>query len=391
MGPPPHSKNRPFPPPPQHARPQSPLPRRLHLAQLPQPGSQLLHAPHPPAHHDRTNFEIFCYSDVAIPDSITKRFQGYAKEWQDATSLSDEQLAKQIRGDRIDILVELTGHLGKGRLISLAYRPAPVQISYIGYQGTTGVSAVDYVLTDDWADPTRKNPNKTTSKNPSRLPSSFFVYEPPGSGPRGSPPARQLRRLRNLRLPQRHLQSNPRAVALWARILSAVPNSKMILSSTKFEETNRRILNQFNTAGISPDRIQLLRMLLPPGIHARYNTIDIALDPSPFNGHTTTCDAAWMGCPTVTLSGQIYAHRYGGSVLRNLDLPDLATESEEAYITAAVNLANDLTRLANIRSTLRFTMQKSLITDGPKFTRNLEHAYREMWRIWCAGGVTADS
>jgi len=179
-------------------------------------------------------------------------------------------------------------------------------------------------------------------------------------------------------------KATPRAVALWSRVMSAVPGSKMMLLTTHCKQTNERLLAGFAAGGISADRVQLVQRSGPEAYFRRYNSIDIALDPVPFNGHTTTCDAAWMGCPTVTLSGQIYAHRYGGSVLRNLDLADLVTESEEAYIAAAVCLANDRNRLSQIRSTLRFTMQKSLITDGPRFTQNLETAYRQMWITWCA-------
>ena len=328
-------------------------------------------------HHDKAIVEIYCYSDLEIPDAVTKRFQGYANHWRESASMSDEQLAKQIREDRIDILIELTGHIGKGRLGTLAYRPAPVQISYIGYQGTTGVAAVDYVLTDDWTDPPDIGEQHYIEK-PFRLPGSFFVYEPPGDAPLVGP------------LPVRHTghitfgcqnavsKVTPRTLALWSRIMSAVPGSKIILLTTRCAETNERLL-----AGLPKDRVQLVQRTGVTDYFRRHNAIDIALDPVPFNGHTTTCDAAWMGCPTVTLSGQIYAHRYGGSVLRNLDLADLATESEEAYVAAAVGLANDLERLAKIHATLRSTMQQSLITDGPRFTRNLETAYLQMWTAWC--------
>jgi protein O-GlcNAc transferase len=333
-------------------------------------------------HHDRSNIDIYCYSDVAVPDDITKRFQSYANQWHDCTGMSDEQLARQIRADRIDILVELTGHLGKGRLLTLAHRPAPVQISYIGYQGTTGVPTVDYVLTDEWADPTGIA-EKNYVEKPYRLPETFFVYEPPGDAPLVGPlPARFAGHV-TFGCLNAICKATPRAVALWAKVMSAVPDSKMILSSTRLEETNQRILDGFAAGGISADRIQLVQRCSPQDYMRRYNTIDIALDPIPFNGHTTTCDAAWMGCPTVSLSGQIYAHRYGGSVLRNLNLPELATESEEAYIAAATGLATNLNRLADLRTKLRFEMQKSVITDGPRFTKNLEAAYREMWRSWC--------
>jgi len=334
-------------------------------------------------HHDRAAVEIFCYSDIEIPDAVTARFQSYANHWRESWSLSDEQLARKIREDRIDILVELTGHIGKGRLGALAYRPAPVQISYIGYQGTTGLPAVDYVLTDEWTDPPGIGEQNYVEK-PYRLPGSFFVYEPPANAPLVGPlPAKTAGHI-TFGCQNAVQKATARAVKLWAAVMSAVPGSKMMLMTTRCTETNQRLLGQFAAAGITANRVQLVQRTGPAEYYRRYNSIDIALDPVPFNGHTTTCDAAWMGCPTVTLSGKIYAHRYGGSVLRNLNLPELATESEEAYIAAAVELANDPDRLAALRSSLRFTMQGSLITDGKRFTRNLEQAYREMWRNWCS-------
>jgi predicted O-linked N-acetylglucosamine transferase (SPINDLY family) len=271
-------------------------------------------------------------------------------------------------------------------LPALAYRPSPIQISYLGYQGTTGVSAVDYVLTDDWADPVERDDVNYIEK-PYRLPESFFVYQPPGDAPLVAPlPAKSTGHI-TFGCLNAVTKATPRAVKLWAQVMSQVPNSKMMLLTTHCEETNQRLLEQFARGGIAPERIQLVYRGSVAEYFKRYNSIDIALDPVPFNGHTTTCDAAWMGCPTVTLSGEIYAHRYGGSVPRNLGLAELVTESDDQYVSVAVGLANDVDRLSKIRSSLRFTMQDSLITDGPRFTRNLEQAYRKMWRAWCATSI----
>ena len=338
-------------------------------------------------HHDRSALEIYLYSDLEIPDAVTGKFKQMADQWRETSALSDEELAKMIRADRIDILVELTGHIGKGRLRALAYRPSPVQISYIGYQGTTGVAAVDYVLTDDWADPPARAEANYVEK-PYRLPRSFFVYQPPGDAPMVGPLPAKLAGHVTFGCLNAVSKATARAVNLWGRVMAKVPGSTMMLMTTHCEETNRRLLDGFAAAGIAPERVQLVYRSNVGEYLRRYNAIDIALDPVPFNGHTTTCDAAWMGCPTVTLSGKIYAHRYGGSVLRNLNLPELVAESEEAYVSAAVGLANDLDRLKKIRSTLRFTMQDSIITDGPRFTRNLELAYRKMWRDWCTTAVS---
>jgi protein O-GlcNAc transferase len=332
--------------------------------------------------HDRSQIEIFCYSDLEVPDDFTHRIRACANQWRETSQLSGEQLAKQIREDRVDILVELTGHIGKGRLGTLAFRPAPIQISYIGYQGTTGLAAVDYVLTDDWADPAGAEKNYV--EKPFRLPGSFFIYEPPRDAPLVGPLPTYSAGHITFGCLNAVNKATRTAINLWSAVMSRIPNSRMMLLTTRCEETNTRLLANFAANGISADRIELVQRAGPAEYYRRYNSIDIALDPVPFNGHTTTCDAAWMGCPTVTLSGQIYAHRFGGSVMRNLDLATLVTETPEAYIAAAAGLANDLDHLAKLRSTLRFTMQKSLITDGPRFTKNLEQAYRQMWKTWCA-------
>jgi predicted O-linked N-acetylglucosamine transferase (SPINDLY family) len=330
--------------------------------------------------HDKTAVEVFAYSDVPVPDATTAQFRSLADHWLDVTALSDEQLAKQIREDRIDILVELTGHIGGGRLRALAYKPAPVQVSYIGYQGTTGLAAVDYVITDDWADPPGAERNYV--EKPFRLPNAFFVYDPPLDAPLVSPvPSKRMGYI-NFGCLNAVNKVTPKTVALWAKIMAAVPGSKLLLMTTVCWNTNDRIMTGLEAGGVTGDRVQLVYRANPIDYFRRYSHIDIALDPVPMNGHTTTCDAAWMGVPTVTLSGQIYAHRYGGSVVRNLGLPDLISESEDGYVNTAVALANDPERLSSLRATLRQTMQTSAITDGPGFTKDLEGAYRQMWAAW---------
>ncbi len=334
-------------------------------------------------HHDRIATEVFCYSDLEVPDDITRQYESHADQWRQVAGWSDEQLAKKIREDRIDILVELTGHIGHGRLKMLAYKPAPIQISYIGYQGTTGMSAINYVLTDEWTDPTGQAESNYI-ETAWRLPETFFVYQPPGDAPMVDPLPARANGFITFGCLNAVWKATEKSVRLWGKALSQVPGSKMILLTTRCKKTNTRLIEEFSQGGIAPERIQLVYRSTAGEYLRRYGRIDIALDPVPFLGHTTTCDAAWMGCPTVSLAGKIYAHRFGGSVMRNVELADLVTESEEGYIATAVSLANDLDRLGKIRSTLRFTMQDSIITDGPRFTRNLEQAYRAMWREWCA-------
>jgi protein O-GlcNAc transferase len=332
--------------------------------------------------HDPWEVEVFCYSDVQSPDDWTRRVQDHADQWRDSTKLNNEQLAKQIRDDRIDILVELTGHIGDGRLRALAYKPAPVQVSYIGYQATSGVPAVDHFLTDDWADP----PGTTEQfyvERPFRLPESYFVYLPPPEAPAVGPLPAEANDFITFGCLNNLAKVTPRSIALWCEILKATSNSRLVLLAPGSAETDERIRAAFHAGGVAKDRIEIVRRATPVEYLARYNRIDIALDPMPFNGHTTTCDAAWMGCPTVTLSGEIYAHRYGGSVMRNLNLAELVADGDEQYVTAATALAGDMPRLARIRRELREVMSRSIITDGTRFTTNLERAYRQMWRSWC--------
>jgi len=333
--------------------------------------------------HDAWEVEVFCYSDAHAPDEWTAQVRERADEWRDTSKMTDEQLARQIREDRIDIAVELSGHIGDGRLLALACKPAPIQISYIGYQATTGVSAIDYFLTDGWADP----PGQTERffvERLIRLPESFFCYAPPPEAPAVGPLPAAAAGFVTLGCQNNLAKVTPRTIELWSTILHAVPDARFMLLTPGSREVDERVLNAFESHGIVRERIELVRRATPVEYLARYNRIDIALDPVPFNGHTTTCDAAWMGCPTVTLSGQIYAHRYGGSVLRNVGLSELVATSDEQYIAIATTLAGDLHRLEQIRSNLRVTMSQSIITDGARFTRNLERAYRQMWCEWCA-------
>jgi protein O-GlcNAc transferase len=216
-----------------------------------------------------------------------------------------------------------------------------------------------------------------------RLPETFFCYAPPPEAPAvGSLPF-DSNGFVTFGCQNNLAKVTPRTIALWSAILRAVPDSRFALLAPASREVDDRVLSAFESHGVERRRIELVRRATPAEYLQRYNRIDIALDPVPFNGHTTTCDAAWMGCPTVSLSGEIYAHRYGGSVLRNVGLHDLVANNDEAYVTIATSLAADVQRLSGIRFGLRDSMSSSIITDGARFTRNLERAYRQIWREWC--------
>jgi len=332
--------------------------------------------------HDAWEVEMFCYSDVIAPDAWTQRAKKPVDEWRDTANLSHEQLAHLIRKDKIDILVDLTGHIGDGRLQAFAYKPAPIQITWIGYQATTGLPAIDYFLTDAWADPPGQT-EKYFVEHLFRLPETFFCYMSPPHPPDVGPLPAMSRGYITFGSFNNLAKVTPGTLDLWARLLLVVPDSRLLLMTPASEQVEQRLRAIFTTAGISADRLELVHRVPLLEYLERYNQIDIALDPVPFNGHTTTCDAAWMGVPTVMLAGEIYAYRYGGSVLRNLGLGDLIAASEDDYIRIAADLAGDRNRLSEIRRRLRSTMAASPITDAAGFTHNLEQAYRQMWRTCC--------
>ncbi len=329
------------------------------------------------ANHDPAAVDVVCYSDTPNPDAVTAAARRSVSLWRRTAALSDDQLARQIRDDRIDVLVELTGHLGGGRLLALARRPAPVQVSYLGYQGTTGVAAVDYVLTDDWADP--PGAEMEYVEQPWRLPRPFFCWQPPAA----APPVGPLPLVRNGHVTFGCLnavaKATPAAVALWGRVLAAVPDSRLVMLTTRCRSTDERLRLGFIAAGVHPQRLRFVGRAPTAEYLGQYNNIDLALDPVPFVGHTTTLDAAWMGVPTVTRAGDCYAHRYGSSAVRAIGLADLVAETDDAYVRTAVSLVADGPRLSHVRATLRAAVAASPACDAAGFTRELESAYRAMW------------
>jgi protein O-GlcNAc transferase len=331
------------------------------------------------AYHDRDAVSVTCYSDTQNPDAVTAEARRNVDLWRRTAGMTDVQLAQQIRNDHIDVLVELTGHLGGGRLLALARRPAPVQVSYLGYQGTTGVAAVDYVITDDWVDP--PGAEMLYVEQPWRLPRPFFCWRRPPDdvAPDVTAPPSAANGFVTFGCLNAVAKATPAAVSLWARVLRAVPGSRMVMMTTRCRATDHRLRAGFAAAGVAPERVRFVGRADRGPYFQRYGGIDVALDPVPFVGHTTTCDAAWMGVPTVTRAGDCYAHRFGGSVMRAVGLADLVADTDDGYVNAAVALATDAGQLAHVRATLREAMRQSPILDAAGFTRDLETAYRAMW------------
>jgi predicted O-linked N-acetylglucosamine transferase (SPINDLY family) len=337
--------------------------------------------------HDRTAFEVHLFSNVGRPDAATRRFQAMADGWHDIRGLSDEEAAELIRREEIDILVDLAGHSAENRLPLFARRPAPVQVTYCGYPNTTGMEAIQYRLTDEWADPPGLTEHLHTEKLV-RLPHGFLCYVPPASAPEVGPlPARTAGHVTfgsfNA-LPK----VRPATVAAWAEVLRQVPGSRLILKAAGLTdpEPRGRILELFARHGIEEFRLELAAAVPSHARHlGLYNRIDLALDTFPYHGTTTTCEALWMGVPVVVLAGATHVARVGVSLLGRVGLADLIADSAAAYVERACALAGDLDRLGELRAGLRRGMAESSLTDAARFTRDLEDAYRRMWEERNAG------
>lgn len=337
------------------------------------------------AAHDPATFEVFCYSNLAPwrADETTARLRSYAVDWREIAHLDDEQASEMVRADRIDILVDLAGHIDGNRLLLFARKPAPVQVTYIGYQNTTGMAAMDYRLTDEWSDPPDVT-DRFYAAQLVRLPHAFFCFRPPDDAPPTTPlPALSAGHL-TFGSFNNFAKVTPSVLETWARLLAAVPDSRLLLLAPRSESLRARVQEAFGRQGVDVGRVELV----PRRPHAEYLRLieraDVALDAFPFNGHTTTCDALWMGVPVVMLAGDSYASRFGGSALVNLGLTDFIAGSVEQYLEIAANLATDVEKLARLRAELRSRMAGSVLVDGQGFTRRLESAYRQMWHSWCS-------
>lgn len=333
--------------------------------------------------HDRGRYELYAYSDTRSPDTVTEKLSGMADQWRDTHSFSDEKLCDQIVHDRIDILVELSGHTSGNRLGALAHKPAPVLATYLGYPCTTGLQAVDYLITDTWVDPPGVEPGYVEKLV--RLPRGFSCYSPSSE----CPPINDLPAIAagNVTFSSLHglVKLNERVIQCWAQILGVLPESRLILQTKAFAdaETKQLFLERFEKHGINRQRLELFPFLSFQEHLSVYHRVDVALDPFPWSGHTTSCHALWMGIPVVTLLGQTHAGRMVASALHQIGLSELVAQSPDEYIDKTIKLANDLPRLADLRRTMRERMLGSPLCDGAGFTRDLEAAYREMWRKYC--------
>lgn len=333
------------------------------------------------SNHDHEKFEIVLYSDVREPDDVTKTLLQYVDLCRNTAGVSEEAMADRIREDRIDILVDLTMHTGNNRLLVFARKPAPVQISWLGYPGTTGLSAIDYRITDPYLDPPGGDESLYAERS-LHLPDTFWCYSEAKQDANNPLPAARTGHIRFVSL-NNFCKVNDQSIALWARLLARVAGSRLVLFVPE-GELRRKTLRAFERYGIAPDRLELVPFRRRGEYMTTYRSADIALDTFPYNGHTTSLDALWMGVPVVTLVGQTAAGRAGLCFAMNLGLPELVARTEDEYVEIAARLAGDLDRLAELRATLPSRMEKSPLMDAPRFARAMEAAFRTAWHRWCS-------
>lgn len=329
--------------------------------------------------HDHDAVEVFAYSSSCADDLTNARLVCAADHWREVGKLGDRDLARLIWADGVDVLVDLTMHMSGTRQLAFARKPAPVQIAWLAYPGTTGNGAIDYRVSDPHLDPGDDDEHYT--ERTLCLPDSFWCYDPLASLPEpSSKPAARDVVFCSLNA---FAKVNLRTLEIWSRVLCAVPSSRLLMLVPP-GEARARVVGVFASLGVSPDRLELVDRRPREEYLRLYERADIGLDALPYNGHTTTLDAAWMGVPTVTMPGRTVVGRAGLSINRNLGLPELVADTAERFVEVAVGLASDPARLEGLRRLLRDRVARSALGDGRRFARNLETVYRAAWLDHCA-------
>jgi predicted O-linked N-acetylglucosamine transferase (SPINDLY family) len=329
--------------------------------------------------HDHAAVEVFCYTAVSQPDAITEQARACADAWRETRGVPDERLAAMIRADRIDVLVDLTMHMAGSRLLALARRPAPVQVSYLAYCGTTGLEG--YRLSDPYLDP--PGAEAAYTERTERLPTTYWAYEPDPRAPAVGRLPSEGRSAVTFGSFNNFCKVSSEALGAWCELLRAVPGSRLVLHAHEGRH-RQRVRDVAASRGVEPSRIEFQGFLPLLEYLARHAAIDIALDPFAYGGGTTTLDALWMGVPVVSLAGESAVSRAGLSILSNVGLPELVARSADGYVSLAADLARDQGRLAGLRGSLRDRLAASPLIDHARFARDVEAAYRRMWNEWCA-------
>jgi protein O-GlcNAc transferase len=330
-------------------------------------------------HHNANAVETFCYYNDKKIDEITDRLITTSNNWHSIFGVSDTDVVNLIKNDNIDILVDLSGHTDKNRLLVFAQKPAPIQVTWLGYPNTTGLSAIDYRLTDIIADPIGEA-DDLHSETLLRLPNGFQCYK-------GDQTV-----IADVNLPQKSngyitfgsfnnlSKVTPEVIQVWSKILHAIPTSRLILKNSQLNHGKKQLLELFKQEGIAEDQIKLYGTLASMEEHLKlYSAIDIGLDPFPYNGATTTCEALWMGVPVITLLGDRHVGRVGASILTNVGLTDFIAQDIDHYVELAIKMASNIEYLQDIRQGLRKKMESSPLCNGKSFACDIENAYQDMW------------
>ncbi len=343
------------------------------------------------AHHDHERVEVACYAEVPRPDAMTSRFQARADLWRSCVGVSAPALAEWIRADAIDILVDLAGHGPGNRLPVFAYRPAPLQLTGIGYPAPTGLGFFDGRLTDSLLE-SPSAPVPAPAPVPAaggetvlRLPQGFACWQPPSGAPAATAPPSgpvtfgSFNTLAKL---------SPATVALWSELLRRLPKARLLLKCRALGDpvVAEGVRARFARHGVAPARLELMGPVADAAAHlALYRLVDVALDPLPWNGTATTCEALWMGVPVVTLAGERPVSRIGASLLTRAGFVSLVASSPAQYLEVAAALASDRKRRAALAGSVRQRLAASPLCDAPAYARSVEFAYRALWRHWCRG------
>ena len=335
-------------------------------------------------HKDSANFEYYTYANVKVPDKFSQRIADFSTKWQSILQLSDVEAAELIRQDKIDILVDLGGHTADNRLKVFCLKPAPVQVSWLGYPDTTGLKSIDYRLVDDITEP--EGAEKYSSEKIIRLPGGFHCYSPFDDSPDVSPSPSKKNGYVTYGSFNNFAKCSPETIFLWSEILKNVPNSRIVLKALSLGDkyVQEFAYKSFESFGISRDRVSMYPRTKSLNDHFKnYNDIDIALDTYPYNGTTTSCEAMWMGVPMVTFYGPNHASRVGLSLLTHMGIQELAGASPEEYVNKAVALGLSEEVRDELRSTIRERLKNSPIIDATHFAKKFENAMTAMWKTYC--------
>lgn len=331
--------------------------------------------------HDKSNFQVYLYSNVKKPDMITEEIKSYGHFWRDFGSKTEKDLFDMICQDEIDILVDLAGHTTNSSLRIFACKPSPIAVTWIGYPNTTGLSTIDYRLTDEYADPIGLT-DKYHTEELFRLPHSFLCYSPYHSPPLAQPPVCKNGYITFGSYTSDLKKITPETIALWSLILRDVEDSRFIMKSAHLgiDSVKERVEQMFENNGVESSRI-LLKEYTDYKEHLNlFNDVDIILDSTRYSGTTTTCEALWMGVPVITLAGDMHVSRVTTSILTNIGLKNLVGATENQCVRIAKELSQNIPLLKELRQTLRDRMACSPMMDAVLFTKNLENAYRIMWK-----------